>query len=120
MKTIAVVEDNSDNTLLLRVILEDNYNVVEYDSGISALEGMRQSAPDLILLDISLPGMDGMEVLNRMKSDDVLKSLPVIALTAHAAPSDREKFLVAGFTDYVTKPIVDVELLLSAITRQIG
>jgi len=120
MKTIAVVEDNPDNILLVRVLLEDNYRVVEYENGIIALDGMRQSLPDLVLLDISLPGMDGTEVLDRMKSDDVLKSLPVIALTAHAARSDRGKFIAAGFSDYVTKPIVDERLLLSAITRLIG
>lgn len=120
MKTIAVVEDNPDNALLVRVLLDDSYTLAEYDSGITALEEMRRSPPDLVLLDISLPGMDGMEVLAEMKRDDVLKNLPVIALTAHAALSDREKFIEAGFSDYVTKPIVDEQLLLTAIRRLIG
>ena len=117
MKKIAVVEDNPDNRLLVQVILEPLYEVVEYDTGFAALDGLPQAKPDLVLLDISLPEMDGTEVLRRMRADERLRSLPVIALTAHAMAGDREKYLAAGFSDYVTKPIVDETLLLNAIQR---
>ena len=76
--------------------------------------------PDLVLLDISLPEMDGAEVLRNIRASDELEDLPVIALTAHAMSGDREKFLAAGFDDYITKPIVDEENLFDAIEGLIG
>jgi len=115
MKQIALVEDNPDNRLLVQVILEPFYQVTDYENGAAALDGMRRHKPDLVLLDVSLPGMDGTEVLARVRADAGLRALPVIALTAHAMTGDREKFLAAGFDDYVTKPILDETLLLSAI-----
>ena len=117
MKKIAVVEDNPDNRLLVQVILEPLYEVVEYETGFAALEGLPKEKPDLVLLDISLPEMDGAEVLRRIRADAQLRTLPVIALTAHAMSGDREKFIRAGFNDYVTKPIVDENVLLDAIQR---
>lgn len=117
MKTIAVVEDNADNRLLLQAILEGMYRLVEYENGIDALAGLEASLPDLVLLDISLPGMDGNEILSRIRRDARLSRLPVIALTAHAMSGDREKYLAAGFNDYITKPIVDETVLLGAIAR---
>ena len=117
MKKIAVVEDNPDNRLLVQVILEPLYEVVEYETGFAALAGLPQDKPDVVLLDISLPEMDGSEVLRRIRADPQLRPLPVIALTAHAMSGDREKYLGAGFNDYVTKPIVDENILLAAIQR---
>ena len=117
MKTIAVVEDNADNRLLLQAILDGLYQVVEYENGVDALAGLSATLPDLVLLDISLPGMDGNEILARIRADDRLRRLPVIALTAHAMAGDREKYLAAGFNDYITKPIVDETILLQAIER---
>ena len=117
MKTIAVVEDNADNRLLLQAILDGLYQVVEYENGVDALAGLSAALPDLVLLDISLPGMDGNEILARIRADDRLRRLPVIALTAHAMAGDREKYLAAGFNDYITKPIVDETLLLQAMER---
>jgi FOG: CheY-like receiver len=117
MTTIAIVEDNADNRLLLQAILDGLYDLVEYENGTEALAGLAASLPDLVLLDISLPGMDGNEILSRIRADAVLKGLPVIALTAHAMSGDREKYLAAGFNDYITKPIVDETILLSAIDR---
>lgn len=117
MKKIAVVEDNPDNRLLVRVILESLYEVAEYESGFAALAGLQQDKPDLVLLDVSLPEMDGTEVLQRLRADERLRDLPVIALTAHAMTGDREKFIGAGFDDYVTKPIVDEMVLLNAIEK---
>ena len=117
MPTIAVVEDNADNRLLLHAILGDDYELVEYENGSDALAAFASMRPDLVLLDISLPGMDGNEILKRIRQDSALKALPVVALTAHAMSGDRERFLAAGFNDYVTKPIVDETLLVGAIER---
>ncbi len=113
------MEDNADNRLLVQAILEDQYRVTEYEDGQMALNGLRRSRPDLVLLDISLPGMDGVEVLQRIRTDEALRDLPVIALTAHAMAGDRDRFLDAGFDGYVTKPIVDDELLLAAIEERL-
>lgn len=120
MKKIALVEDNPDNRLLVRAILEDLYEIVEYETGNEALTGLQQERPDLVLLDISLPGMDGTEVLRLIRADAGLKSLPVVALTAHAMAGDREKFLSAGFDDYLTKPIVDENVLINSIARHLA
>jgi CheY-like chemotaxis protein len=120
MKRIAVIEDNPDNRLLVRVILEPEYEVTEYENGFAALEGLRSHRPDLVLLDVSLPEMDGGEVLRRIRADQRLSGLPVIALTAHAMTGDREKFLAEGFNDYVAKPIVDETLLLGAIRQMLS
>jgi CheY-like chemotaxis protein len=117
MTTIAIVEDNADNRLLLQAILDGLYDLVEYENGTDALAGLAASLPDLVLLDISLPGMDGNEILARIRADPRLRTLPVIALTAHAMSGDREKYLAAGFNDYITKPIVDETILLAAIDR---
>ena len=117
MPTLAVVEDNADNRLLLQAILGGTYDLVEYENGPEALAGMAQSRPALVLLDISLPGMDGTEILRRIRADERLATLPVIALTAHAMSGDRERYLAAGFDDYVTKPIVDENKLFDAIKR---
>ncbi len=117
MTTIAIIEDNADNRLLLQAILDESYDLVEYENGADALAGLAVRLPDLVLLDISLPGMDGNEILVRIRADSALRDLPVIALTAHAMSGDREKYLAAGFNDYITKPIVDETLLLTAIER---
>ncbi len=117
MPRLAVVEDNADNRLLLKAILGDQYELTEYENGTVALAGLAKSRPDVVLLDISLPGMDGNEILKRIRADAALATIPVIALTAHAMSGDREKFLAAGFNDYVTKPIVDETKLFDAIKR---
>jgi CheY-like chemotaxis protein len=117
VKLIAVVEDNPDNRLLVRVILESRYDVAEYENGFAALQGLKAQKPDLVLLDVSLPEMDGAEVLRHLRADAALRDLPVVALTAHAMSGDREKFLAEGFDDYVAKPIVDESLLLRAIEQ---
>jgi CheY-like chemotaxis protein len=120
MNRVAVVEDNADNRLLLQAILDGLYDVVEYENGVDALAGLSETLPDLVLLDISLPGMDGNEILARIRADEQLRRLPVIALTAHAMAGDREKYLTAGFNDYITKPIVDETLLLNAMEKWIA
>jgi CheY-like chemotaxis protein len=114
---IAVVEDNPDNRLLVSAILEDEYEIDEYENGREAMAGLEADPPDLVLLDISLPEIDGLEVLTWIRQQPVLAGLPVIALTAHAMAGDREKYLGAGFDEYVTKPILDESVLLEAISR---
>ncbi|MCH8836962.1 MAG: response regulator [Candidatus Marinimicrobia bacterium] len=115
MKIIGLVEDNPDNRLLMQAILGDLYKVVEYESGQEALAGFARNKPDLVIMDISLPGMDGPEVLQRMRADEQLRDLPVIALTAHAMTGDHEKYIAMGFNDYLAKPIVDENILINAI-----
>src|SRR6185436_20009263 len=117
MKKIAVIEDNPDNQLLVRAILSEQYDVTSYETGPAALEGLPKQPPDLVLLDISLPEMDGTEVLRRIRADATISQLPVVALTAHAMADDRDRYLGAGFDDYVTKPIVDETILLATIER---
>jgi CheY-like chemotaxis protein len=114
---IAVVEDNPDNRLLVQALLEGTYDLSEFETGVEAVAGLAQADPDLVLLDISLPEMDGTEVLRWIRDQEGFQDLPVIALTAHAMAGDREKYLAEGFNDYVTKPIVDETILLETISR---
>lgn len=114
-RRVAVVEDNPDNRMLVQALLEDRYELSEYETGVEAVDGLPGNVPELILLDISLPEMDGTEVLAWLKTRDDLKDIPVIALTAHAMAGDREKYLSMGFNDYVTKPIIDEDVLIDAI-----
>jgi two-component system, cell cycle response regulator DivK len=117
MHRLAIVEDNADNRLLLQAILGDAFELVQYENGEDALDGFARTPPDLVLLDISLPGMDGKQILQRIRDDAGLSRVPVIALTAHAMSGDKEKFLTAGFDDYITKPIIDESILFAAIER---
>ena len=115
--TIAVVEDNADNRLLVDAMLGDRYELREYTDGADALRGMRERRPDLVLLDVSLPGMDGVEVVARLRRDETLADVPVVALTAHAMAGDRERYLAVGFDAYVAKPIVDERDLTDTVDR---
>lgn len=117
MARIAVVEDNADNRLLVDALLGHVHDISEFETGADAVAGLEEVEPDLILLDISLPGMDGTEVLAWVRSHEILSNTPVVALTAHAMAGDREKYLALGFDEYVTKPIVDEDVLFSAIDR---
>jgi two-component system, cell cycle response regulator DivK len=117
---IAVIEDNEDNLLLLEVILEERYQLDQYADGPKGLAGLRARRPDLVLLDISLPGMDGLQVLEEIRRDPKLRDLGVVALTAHAMEGDRERLLAAGFDDYLAKPILDEAILFDAIEKLLG
>ena len=119
MTKIAIVEDNPDNLLLFRAMLEDLYKVTTYETGPEALRGFQDEQPDLILLDISLPEMDGTEVLRRIETDPFLWGIPVIPLTAHAMAGDREAFLAAGCDEYLQKPVNNATLV-ETIRRFIG
>jgi len=114
---IAVIEDNPDNRFLVQALLEDSYDLQEFETGKDAVAGLGDDPPDLVLLDISLPEMDGTEVLAWLRQQPELKEIPVIALTAHAMAGDREKYLAAGFDEYVTKPILDEDILIGAIEQ---
>ncbi len=106
MTTILIVEDNEMNRdMLSRRLERKGYEVLIAVDGEMGIDVARARAPDLILMDMSLPVVDGWEATRRMKADDVLKHIPVIALTAHAMANDRDKALEAGCDDYDTKPI---------------
>jgi len=119
MKKILLVEDNEDNRDLVCALLDDQYLVEECKDAGEALQRLRKghddAQPDLLLLDISLPGMDGLELLHRIREDSQLAHIPAVALTAHAMKDDGDRFRAAGFEGYVTKPIVDETLLYDAI-----
>lgn len=106
MTTILVVEDNEMNREMLSRRLErSGFTIVIARDGETSIEVARAQRPDLILMDMSLPVVDGWEATRRMKADPDLKHIPVIALTAHAMANDRDKALEAGCDDYDTKPI---------------
>jgi CheY-like chemotaxis protein len=106
MTTILIVEDNEMNRdMLSRRLERKGYDVLIAVDGLMGMDVARQSAPDLILMDMSLPIVDGWEATRRLKADPDLRHIPVIALTAHAMANDRDKALEAGCDDYDTKPI---------------
>jgi two-component system, cell cycle response regulator DivK len=112
---VAVIDDSADVRLLLRMILQGHFDVSEYESGVRALEVIAETTPDLILLDISLPRMDGIETLRRIREIPGFSAIPAIALTAHAALGDATRFLSAGFQAYLAKPILDEDELLEVV-----
>ena len=106
MQKILLVEDNEMNRdMLSRRLQRRGYSVVNAEDGEKGLLLARSEAPDLILMDISLPAMDGWEVTRLLKENQSTRHIPIIALTAHAMVSDREKAIVAGCDDYDTKPV---------------
>ncbi len=112
MAKILLVEDNEMNRdMLSRRLLKKGFEVVMALDGEQALEMARTEAPDLILMDISLPGLDGWEATRRLKARPETQAIPIIALTAHAMAGDREKCLEAGCNDYDTKPVEFPRLL---------
>ena len=105
-RKILIVEDNEDNReLAVKVLRNKGFETVEAVDGEQAIEKAVSEKPDLILLDISLPKLDGYEVARRLKDMDEFKEIPIVAFTAHAMKGDREKVIVAGFEGYISKPI---------------
>ena len=104
--TILYVEDNDDNVFMLRPRLErQGFRVLVAADGESGLKLAREQRPDLILMDLGLPGLDGWEATRRLKGDGATRGIPVIALSAHAMAGDRERALAAGCDDYDAKPV---------------
>ncbi len=103
---ILVIEDNDRNRRLVKILLNaKGYEVIEAKTGEEALNYLHEEKPDLILLDIQLPNMDGLTLTQNIKSQSKLKDIPIIAVTAYAMKGDREKVLEAGCDAYVSKPI---------------
>ena len=114
MKKILIVEDIELNVDLLVQILEDDYSLVVAADGASGIEMAARELPDLILMDMSLPVMDGWEATRRIRADRSLEHIPIIALTAHAMKGDEERALGCGCRDYLSKPI-DEDILFEKI-----
>jgi two-component system cell cycle response regulator DivK len=119
MKTILIVEDVEFNLDLLVQLLEDDYTILTASDGAAGIELAERTRPDLILMDLSLPVIDGWEATRRIKANAVLRSIPIIALTAHAMSGDEEKARAAGCDDYLSKPI-DEDLLYTKLRTFLG
>jgi two-component system cell cycle response regulator DivK len=105
-RKILIVEDNEDSReLLAKVLRNKGYMIVEAVDGEEAIEKVVSEKPDLVLLDISIPKLDGYEVAKRLKSREDVKDIPIVAVTAHAMKGDREKVIAAGFEGYISKPV---------------
>jgi len=103
---ILVVEDNEKNMKLFRDVLDaKGYRVLEARTGGEALSLAAEHRPDLVLMDIQLPDIGGIEALGRLRADEHTESIPIVALTAQAMDGDRERFLAAGFDGYMSKPV---------------
>jgi CheY-like chemotaxis protein len=103
---ILIVEDNEDNQDLMRFLLERaGYEVTTVENGVDGIEAARRDLPDIILMDLSLPELDGWSAAREIKADPILAKIPLIAVTAHTLAGDRRKALEAGFDTYIAKPI---------------
>ena len=103
---VLLVEDNYDNYEMVRFLLERaGYTVIGARTGREAVSAAKEHKPDVILMDLSLPEMDGWEAAREIKNDPEIANIPLIALTAHTLPGDRKKALESGFDDYISKPI---------------
>lgn len=112
MAKILIVEDNPMNLdMLSRRLLRAGYQIVSAENGLLGVDAARREMPDLILMDLSLPEIDGWEATRRIKADPALQRIPIVALTAHALTSDRESALAAGCSDFDTKPVEMPRLL---------
>jgi CheY-like chemotaxis protein len=119
MKTILIVEDIELNRDLLTQLLENRYRLVFAGDGISALERAATEKPDLVLMDLSLPHMDGWEATRRLKADPTLSHIPVIALTAHAMKDEEARARACGCDDFLTKP-VEEDTLFDKLANYLG
>ncbi len=106
MKKVLVIEDNEINLYLMRTILQKlGYQVIEAQDGFTGVELAIAERPDLILMDIQLPGLDGYEATKKIRSIEETKDIPIIAITSYAMVGDKEKILAVGCTAYIEKPI---------------
>lgn len=114
---ILVVDDNQTNVKLFRAVLrQKGHDVIEADDGLKGVEAAVREMPDLILMDIQMPVMDGLQAFERLKSGPETANIPVVALTSFAMKGDREKFLGLGFADYMSKPI-DIDIFNEIVGR---
>ncbi len=119
MKKILIVEDVEFNQDLLVQLLEDDYEILTASDGAAGIELAERECPDLILMDLSLPVIDGWEATRRIKANAMLQQTPIIALTAHAMTGDEAKAKAAGCDDYLSKPI-DEDLLFAKLQSFLG
>jgi CheY-like chemotaxis protein len=117
---ILLVEDNEDNRIIYSTVLRHvGYDVVEAEDGEQALAVARSSSPDLILMDISIPKLDGWDVTTRLRGEPGMQDIPIIALTAHALPDDRLRAAKVGFSAYLAKP-VEPRAVVAEVRRWLG
>ena len=119
-RRILVIEDNPDNMVLIADVLSSlNYDVLQATDGQRGVEMVDEERPDLVLMDLSLPKMDGWTATRKLKSETDLKTIPIIALTAHAMVGDRERAMEAGCDGYVSKPI-NIQELAAKLKKFLG
>jgi len=114
VKTILLVEDVPLNRDLMVQLLEDKFHILQAEDGFQAIAIALQSNPDMIMMDLSLPGLDGWKTIKTLKTNPSTKHIPIIALTAHAMSGDKERVMGLGCVDYISKP-VDERLLFKAL-----
>jgi len=120
MEKVLIVDDNRASRDLIRAILKPvRCNIIEASHGQQALDLIQQERPDLVLLDVDMPGLDGLTVVRRIRENPSLAGLPVVAVTAFAMESDHERCMAAGFTAYLTKP-VRAALLRQQVQQLLG
>jgi CheY-like chemotaxis protein len=119
MKRILVVEDREFNRDLVVQLLEDTYEVITAVNGVEGIRMAEHERPDLILMDLSLPVIDGWEATRRIKANVALRAIPIIALSAHAMTGDEERALQSGCDEYLSKPL-DEDRLLATLARFLG
>jgi CheY-like chemotaxis protein len=120
VQKLLLVEDNEDNRIIYSTVLRHiGYTVIEAQDGVQAIALARSELPDLILMDISLPEVDGWEATRILRADPATRDIPIIALTAHALADDRERATAVGFTAYLAKP-VEPRAVAAEVRRWIG
>lgn len=118
--TVLLVEDNEDNLLIYSTILRHSgFTVVEARDGQAGIDAAKREMPGLILMDVSIPVLDGLEATRRLKADPSTKHIPIIALTAHALASDQQKAIEAGCDAYIAKP-AEPRAVLAAVKEHLG
>lgn len=119
MKRILVVEDVAFNRDLMVQLLEETYEVLTAEDGAEGIERAERDSPDLILMDLSLPGVDGWEATRRIKANPALRHIPIIAVSAHAMAGDEARARDSGCDDYISKPM-DEDVLFEKVRRFLG
>jgi CheY-like chemotaxis protein len=118
--TVLLVEDNEDNLLIYSTILRHSgFSVVEARDGQAGIDAAKRELPGLILMDVSIPVIDGLEATRRLKADPTTKHIPIIALTAHALASDQQRAMEAGCDSYIAKP-AEPRVVLAAVKQYLG